>query len=156
MRSARILLLSFICLWLTAMLVAIPTDAKTRTEAVEIVTATGRHTFQVEIAETESQKAIGLMFRRSLPRRSGMLFVHERASELTMWMKNTFISLDMIFIRGDGVVHRVARKTEPLSEAIVASNGDVTAVLEVAAGVADEIGLKAGDKIIHRSFKATR
>lgn len=156
MRASRILLLSFCCLWLSAMLVAIPTDAKTRTEAVEIVTASGRHAFQVEIAETESQKAIGLMFRRSLPRRSGMLFVHDRASELTMWMKNTFISLDMIFIRGDGTVHRVARRTEPLSEAIVASQGAVTAVLEVAAGVADEIGLKAGDKVVHRSFKARK
>jgi uncharacterized membrane protein (UPF0127 family) len=138
------------------MLVASPTDARTRTEAVEIVTSSGRHNFQVEIAESESQKAIGLMFRRSLPRRSGMLFVHDRASELTMWMKNTFISLDMIFIRGDGTVHRVARNTEPLSEDIIASRGDVTAVLEVAAGVADEIGLKAGDKVIHRAFKVRR
>lgn len=156
MRVTRVLLFSFLCLWLSAMLMVSPIDAKVQTEALTIVTASGRHDFQVEIAETESQKAIGLMFRRSLPRRSGMLFVHDRAGELTMWMKNTFISLDMIFIRGDGVVHRVARGTEPFSEAIIASNGDVTAVLEVVAGVADEIGLKAGDRVVHRAFKGSR
>ena len=61
-----------------------------------------------------------------------------------MWMKNTYISLDMMFIKKNGVVHRVAKGTEPFSEEVVASQGDVSAVLEVAAGVADEIGLKPG------------
>jgi hypothetical protein len=120
------------------------------------MTSSGRHDFQVEIAQSETEKSVGLMFRRSLPRRSGMLFVHERPSELTMWMKNTYIPLDMIFIRGDGMVHRIAKRTEPFSESIIASQGDVTAVLEVAAGVADEIGLKAGDTVLHRAFKNGR
>jgi hypothetical protein len=138
------------------MLLASPSLARTQTEALTIVTSNGRHAFEVEIADSETEKAMGLMFRRSLPRRSGMLFVHERAGELTMWMKNTFISLVMIFIRGDGVVHRIARRTEPFSEDIIASHGNVTAVLEVAAGVADEIGLKPGDRIVHRAFKGAR
>lgn len=135
------------------MLLVSPILAKSKTEALTVVTSSGRYAFQVEIADTETEKAMGLMFRRSLPRRSGMLFVHQRPSELTMWMKNTFISLDMIFIRGNGEVHRIARGTEPFSEDIIASRGDVTAVLEVAAGVAAEIGLKPGDRIIHRAFK---
>jgi len=138
------------------MLLVSPIAAKLRTEALTIMTSSGRHDFQVEIAQSETEKSVGLMFRRSLPRRSGMLFVHERPSELTMWMKNTYIPLDMIFIRGDGMVHRIAKRTEPFSESIIASQGDVTAVLEVAAGVADEIGLKAGDTVLHRAFKNGR
>jgi uncharacterized membrane protein (UPF0127 family) len=155
-RGARALPFLFAGLWLFVMLLASPTLARTQTEALTIVTSSGRHAFDVEIADSETEKAMGLMFRRSLPRRSGMLFVHDRAGELTMWMKNTFISLDMIFIRGNGVVHRIARGTEPFSEDIISSQGDVTAVLELAAGVADEIGLKPGDKIVHRAFKGAR
>ena len=138
------------------MLLAPPSLARTQTEGLTIVTSGGRHAFEVEIADSETEKAMGLMVRRSLPRRSGMLFLHDRAGELTMWMKNTFISLDMIFIRGNGVVHRIARGTEPFSEDVIASQGNVTAVLEVAAGVADEIGLKPGDRIVHRAFKGAR
>jgi uncharacterized membrane protein (UPF0127 family) len=138
------------------MLLASPSLARTQTEVLTIVTSSGRHAFEVEIADSETEKAMGLMFRRSLPRRSGMLFLHDRAGELTMWMKNTFISLDMIFIRGNGVVHRVVRGTEPFSEDIISSQGNVMAVLEVAAGVADEIGLKPGDRIVHRAFKGAR
>jgi uncharacterized membrane protein (UPF0127 family) len=144
------------CLWLFVMLLASPSLARTQTEVLTIVTSSGRHAFEVEIADSETEKAMGLMFRRSLPRRSGMLFLHDRAGELTMWMKNTFISLDMIFIRGNGVVHRVVRGTEPFSEDIISSQGNVMAVLEVAAGVADEIGLKPGDRIVCRAFKGAR
>ena len=156
MRGARALPFLFAGLWLFVMLLASPTLARTQTEALTIVTSSGRHAFDVEIADSETEKAMGLMFRSSLPRRSGMLFVHDRAGELTMWMKNTFISLDMIFIRGNGVVHRIARGTEPFSEDIISSQGDVTAVLEVAAGVADEIGVKLGDKIVLRAFNGAR
>jgi uncharacterized membrane protein (UPF0127 family) len=81
-----------------------------------------------------------------------MFFGYSKSFEITMWMKNTYISLDMIFIKKNGVVHRIAKGTEPFSESVVASQGDVLAVLEVAAGVADEIGLKSGDKIEHAFF----
>ncbi len=123
-----------------------------RKDRLTIVTAKGSHDFTVEIAESNEDKARGLMFRRSIGRREGMLFPHDKPSELTMWMRNTYISLDMIFIRKDGIVHRIERGTEPFSEEIIASRGQVTAVLEVAAGVADEIGLKPGDRIRHRLF----
>lgn len=128
--------------------------AKMRKEPLTISTSSGQYEFEIEVAESEADKAMGLMFRQTLGRRAGMLFAYERPFEITMWMKNTYISLDMIFIRQDGLVHRIAKGTEPFSEAVVASQGDVSAVLEVAAGVADEIGLKAGDKVEHRLFSS--
>jgi len=124
-----------------------------RQEPLTIVTSTGRHQFKVEITATEADKAMGLMFRQHLPKRSGMLFGYDKPFEITMWMKNTYISLDMIFIKKNGIVHRIERGTEPFSEATISSRGDVSAVLEVAAGVADEIGLKPGDTIEHSFFK---
>jgi len=69
-----------------------------------------------------------------------------------MWMRNTYISLDMVFIRADGIVHRIEAGTEPFSEAVIASNGDVLAVLELKAGIAKKIQLKSGDKVIHALF----
>lgn len=126
--------------------------AAMRQEAMTLVTSTGRYTFNVEITGTEAEKAMGLMFRQSLDRRAGMLFGYDVPTEITMWMKNTYISLDMIFLRKDGTVYRIARNTEPFSEEIVASQGKVSAVLEVAAGVADEIGLKPGDRVEHAYF----
>lgn len=128
--------------------------AEMRRESLKIVTASGDHTFQIEIAETMDEKARGLMFRRSLADDAGMLFPYAPAQEITMWMKNTYVSLDMVFIRGDGIVHRIETATEPFSERVIPSNGDVTAVLEIRAGIANRIGLKAGDKVVHPLFKA--
>jgi uncharacterized membrane protein (UPF0127 family) len=129
--------------------------AAMKKDELVIVTASGQHKITIEIAETEQQKALGLMFRDTLGRRAGMLFPYRQPQELTMWMRNTYIPLDMVFIRKDGTVHRIEESTEPFSEAVIASKGDVVAVLELAGGVAREIGLKAGDKIQHRSFVAT-
>ena len=129
-------------------------QAETRKERLTITTASGRYDFSVEVTNIEADKATGLMFRQSLGKRAGMLFPHAKPTEITMWMKNTYISLDMIFIRKDGCVHRIEKGTEPFSERIVASQGNVSAVFEVAAGVADEIGLKAGDRVEHAFFAA--
>jgi uncharacterized membrane protein (UPF0127 family) len=87
---------------------------------------------------------------------SGMLFFYDTPQEITMWMRNTYIPLDMVFIRADGVVHRIEARTEPLSENIVASRGDVTACLELAGGAAERLGLKPGDKVEHRFFKPAK
>ena len=153
-RVARVLLFLFGWL-LLSIFVTTPSLAELKTERLTITTASGQHDFVVEMAETEAQKAMGLMFRQSLPKRGGMLFAYDRAPfEITMWMRNTYISLDMIFLRKDGRVHRIERGTEPFSERVVASQGNVSAVLEVAAGVADEIDLKPGDRVAHRFFKA--
>ena len=82
-----------------------------------------------------------------------MLFFYETPQEITMWMRNTYIPLDMVFIRADGTVHRIEARTEPLSENIIASRGDVTACLELAGGAAERLGLKPGDRVEHRFFK---
>ena len=134
---------------------SIETQADMRRETLKIITATGTHLFQIEIAETIEEKSRGLMFRRSLADDAGMLFPYLPAQEITMWMKNTYISLDMVFIREDGVVHGVATGTEPFSEAVIASKGDVTGVLEIRAGIAAKIGLKPGDKVVHPLFGRT-
>ncbi len=135
------------------MLVVVPTlDAKMRRETLRLATAAGEHVIDVEVAETPEEKAVGLMFRRSVPDRTGMLFPYETSQEVTMWMRNTYVPLDMVFIRADGVVHRIEARTEPLSERIVASRGPVTAVLELAGGAAERLGLRPGDRVRHAHF----
>jgi uncharacterized membrane protein (UPF0127 family) len=123
-------------------------------ETLELVTAGGVKTLQIEVARTEEQQAKGLMFRTKLADDHGMLFPHEKPREVSMWMRNTYISLDMVFIRADGTVHRIAERTEPLSEKIIRSQGDVAAVLELAGGAAERLGLKVGDKVRHAMFTA--
>jgi hypothetical protein len=122
-------------------------------ETLKLITARGTHVIDVEVTETPAEKAQGLMFRTRLADTSGMLFFYETPQEITMWMRNTYIPLDMVFIRADGVVHRIEARTEPLSENIVASKGDVTACLELAGGAAERLGLKPGDRVEHRFFK---
>jgi len=126
--------------------------AARQTEKLEIVTAGGGIAFDVELADTPARQALGLMYRTEMPERTGMLFPYPVSREITMWMRNTYIPLDMVFIRADGIVHRIAEMTEPHSEEIVASNGAVTAVLEIAGGSARKLGLKPGDKVRHRHF----
>ena len=127
-----------------------------RRETLKLITAQGTHTIDVEVTETPAEKAQGLMFRTRLADTSGMLFFYDTPQEITMWMRNTYIPLDMVFIRADGVVHRIEARTEPLSENIVASRGDVTACLELAGGAAERLGLKPGDKVEHRFFKPAK
>lgn len=121
-------------------------------ENLKLLTAHGTHVIDVEIADTPQEKAQGLMFRTHLDDHHGMLFAYDTPQEITMWMRNTYIPLDMVFIRADGTVHRIEARTEPLSEDIVASRGDVTACLELAGGAAERLGLKAGDRVEHRLF----
>ena len=124
-----------------------------RREKLTLQTAQGAHVIDTEVTESVEEKALGLMYRTSLPEKSGMLFMYDAPQEITMWMKNTYISLDMVFIRADGVVHRIEARTEPFSEAIIPSRGDVVAVLELVAGAAERLGLKPGDRVVHPAFK---
>jgi hypothetical protein len=121
-------------------------------DTVEIVSRTGVHVFTVELAVTDEQRARGLMFRRELPQGRGMLFDFEREGPVHMWMQNTYIPLDMIFIRGNGLIARIAENTEPLSTRIIPSGGPVRAVLEVPAGTARRLGIAPGDRVAHRIF----
>jgi uncharacterized membrane protein (UPF0127 family) len=128
-------------------------DQKARvTEKLELVTEKGIVTLDVEIADTPARQALGLMYRTELPERGGMLFLNAVPREQTMWMRNTYIPLDMVFIRADGTVHRIAAMTEPHSEETISSNGLVSAVLEISGGAAQRLGLKPGDKVRHRHF----
>jgi uncharacterized protein len=127
-------------------------DAKMLQERLALITATGTRTIDVEVAATQEDMAMGLMFRTALADSQGMLFPSPAPRETTMWMRNTYIPLDMVFIRADGVVHRIEAMTEPLSEAIIGSKGDVLAVLELAGGAAARLGLVAGDRVDHRIF----
>jgi hypothetical protein len=151
-RAAVIAALSFFAALMLHMAAQSAAQEAMRTETLKLITSTGEHTLRVEIAETDAQKARGLMFRRSLADDAGMLFPYGPPQEITMWMKNTYISLDMVFIRADGIVHRIATGTEPFSEAVIASEGDAAAVLEIRAGIAAKLGLKRGDRVMHRLF----
>jgi len=123
-------------------------------ETLEIASNTGVHAFTVEIAVTDEQRARGLMFRRELPEGRGMLFDFYREQPITMWMQNTYISLDMIFIRGDGRILSIAENTEPLSTRVIGSGGPARAVLEVIAGTAKKLGIRPGDRVSHSIFRS--
>jgi uncharacterized membrane protein (UPF0127 family) len=117
------------------------------TVSLTVHTARGSHVFHVEIAANEAARAQGLMYRRSLAPDAGMLFVFEKSEPVSFWMKNTYIPLDMVFIRADGVVHRIEANAEPLSERPIPSGAPVRYVLEIVGGRAAEIGLERGDKV---------
>jgi uncharacterized protein len=121
-------------------------------QSLEIASKSGVHVFAVELASTPEEQAKGLMYRRQLPEGQGMLFDFHREQPTSFWMKNTYIPLDMIFIRGDGRILRIAENTVPLSETLVPSGGPVRAVLEVNAGTAKKLGIAPGDRVGHAIF----
>ena len=116
-------------------------------QTLEIASASGVHVFAVELAENDAERAQGLMNRKSLPEGQGMLFDFGEEQTVSMWMKNTYISLDMLFIRADGRILRIAENTEPLSTSIIPSGGPVKGVLEVIGGTARKLGIEPGDKV---------
>jgi uncharacterized membrane protein (UPF0127 family) len=123
-------------------------------QPLEIASKSGVHVFAVEMATTPEEQAKGLMFRRQLPEGQGMLFDFHREQPTSFWMKNTYVPLDMIFIRADGRILRIAENTVPLSEALVPSGGPVLAVLEVVAGTAKKLGIAPGDRVAHPIFNS--
>jgi uncharacterized protein len=114
--------------------------------------AKAEHALSVEVMRTEAEREHGLMDRRYLPADRGMLFQFDHVQNVFMWMKDTYIPLDMIFISRAGVVTHIHENAEPMSEAIISSNGPVFGVLEVNAGFARKIGLKPGDLVRHPLF----
>ena len=121
-------------------------------QPLEIVTKNGVQVFSVEVATTDEEKQTGLMYRKELADGKGMLFDFNPEQEVSMWMQNTYISLDMIFIRADGRILRIAENTETLSTKIIASHGLARAVLEVPAGTAQKYGIRPGDRVGHPLF----
>lgn len=129
------------------------TDARAASvQPLEIVTKNGVQVFSVEIATTEQEKETGLMYRKELPDGKGMLFDFSPEQQVSMWMKNTYIPLDMIFIRADGRILRIAENTEPLSTKIISSGGLAKGVLEVIGGTAKKYGIEPGDRVAHPLF----
>jgi uncharacterized membrane protein (UPF0127 family) len=122
---------------------------------LEIVSKSGVHVFSVEVATTDEERERGLMFRKELPDGRGMLFDFETEHSVAMWMKNTLIPLDMIFIRADGRISNIAESTEPMSTRIIPSRGAVRAVLEVAGGTAKRLGIEVGDRVAHPMFRGS-
>ena len=121
-------------------------------QPLTFVTAAGKHQITVEVAATDQERSTGLMFRKSLGDKEGMIFVYPDDELITMWMKNTYIPLDMIFVRADGTIQRIAQDTEPFSEQTISSGDKVRAVIEVKAGSAKRLGLKSGDKVEYPIF----
>ncbi|MBX6374198.1 MAG: DUF192 domain-containing protein [Acetobacteraceae bacterium] len=123
-------------------------------ETLVIVSRDGarRHTFRVEVAVDPQQQMIGLMFRERVAPDEGMLFDWGSPRESSMWMRNTLVPLDMLFIAADGRIHRIAERTVPLSLAPVSSGGPVRATLELAGGTAERLDIRVGDRVLHRIF----
>jgi uncharacterized membrane protein (UPF0127 family) len=119
---------------------------------IEIVSKTGVHAFSVELATNDAERARGLMFRKELPEGKGMLFDFQTEQPVAFWMHNTYISLDMIFIRGDGRILRIAENAQPLSDVLIPSGGSVRGVLEVIAGTTRKLGIAPGDRVTGSIF----
>ncbi len=106
----------------------------------------------VELALTPEQKEYGLMFRHSMPEGLGMLFLWDQDQLVNMWMKNTYLALDMLFVRQDGAIVKIINNAEPLSVAILSSDQPVRGVIELKAGVAERQGIKVGDRVAYSAF----
>jgi hypothetical protein len=126
--------------------------AAAKVELLEIVTATGTHRLRVEVARTSREREKGLMFRASLPEDGGMLFDFQEERPIAMWMKNTPLPLDMIFVSSAGRVVGLAVDTEPFSERIIPSGAPALAVIEVGAGTARRLSIAVGDLVRHPAF----
>jgi len=122
-------------------------SAEAEREALAIETAGGVRNFMVEIADDDRERALGLMFRRSMPEDEGMLFDFLQEERASFWMRNTYIPLDMLFIKADGTIESIAARTTPLSERSVRSKGQVRYVLEINGGLSSKLGIEPGDKV---------
>ena len=126
-----------------------------RRETITLTTQSGPQAISAEIAVTGPEQEQGLMFRSRMGDDQGMLFVYPKPQLITMWMRNTYISLDMVFIGADGRIGRVEENTEPLSERVIASGELAQSVLELKAGTARRLGLMRGDKVTAPSLKTS-
>ncbi|MDJ0860321.1 MAG: DUF192 domain-containing protein [Dinoroseobacter sp.] len=112
----------------------------------------GQATYSIEVVDTPETRAQGLMFRETMARREGMLFVYERPQSVSFWMRNTLIPLDMIFVDARGVVQKVHRDAVPLDETPIPGGTNILVVLEVNAGQAEQFGIGPGTEMRHPSL----
>ena len=121
---------------------------------LQIATPDARlHTIKVWVADDDAHRARGLMFVDQLDDDAGMLFIYEQPQPIAMWMKNTHLSLDMLFVDGDGRVHHIVENTKPMSLDTISSEGNVLAVIELKAGSAARLKIRPGARVIHPAFK---
>lgn len=139
-------------IWMAALEVRAGEPVQFASGDLSIVTGRGSYDFSVELAVTPEQREQGLQGRRTLALGTGMLFDFKNSRPVYMWMKNTFISLDMLFIDAGGRVVNIAESTVPMSLATISSNGPVRAVFEINGGIARRLGIKPGDQVIHPMF----
>lgn len=146
-------LFTALALTLALPLAACGGDDKQATIPLTIAMAGKTHAFEVEVARTADEQEQGLMFRASLPENGGMLFPFAKPKLASFWMKNTLIPLDMIFVRADGSIDRIAENTIPESLEPVVSGGEVAAVLELAGGTAAKFDLDESAKVTWKDKK---
>jgi len=135
--------------------VALAQDVTFPVSSLTIVTSDGaEHEFTVEVASDDYQRARGLMFRDSLAADHGMLFDYKRDIQASMWMKNTLIPLDMLFIDRTGIVKNLKERARPHSLEPISAKGFVRGVLELPGGTVSRLGIKPGDRILHPIFSS--
>jgi uncharacterized protein len=151
--SSILLLLTLLCYAVASLQNAsAQSSSETHLDKLIIQTHNGKAEFQVEVMRTDEERERGLMFRRYMPQDRGMLFDFKPAQSVMMWMKNTYIPLDMLFIGGDGHILNIAEHAEPLSERIIPSGAVVSAVLELNAGTVARLHIEKGDRVDHALF----
>jgi uncharacterized membrane protein (UPF0127 family) len=123
-------------------------------EELVVTTEAGAHTFQVEIADDPRERSLGLMYRREMAEDAGMLFDFGIEEPASFWMQNTYIPLDMLFIKADGTIESIAERTTPMSQKSIPSKGPVRYVLEINGGLSDTLGIDAGDKVSGPALEA--
>jgi len=156
MTTRRILLLS--CAAMIASLFVFAAKAQLQsfaTSELTIVSATGPHRFTVEVAETPAQMEQGLMFRRNMAPDAGMLFDYKAPTAATMWMRNTLIPLDMLFVDGQGRIVNIHQRAVPQTLDVIAAGAPVRAVIELNGGTAARLGIAPGDRVQHPIFGNT-
>lgn len=116
-------------------------------EDLTIVSGSGKHIFSVELARTPRQQQVGEMFRTQLAPNNGMLFLWSAPQQSDMWMENTLIPLDIVFIAPDHRIQAIAENAVPRSLAHISSHGVVSATLELAGGTTARLGITVGDKV---------
>lgn len=136
--------------------VSLPLAACSDESSLTIHSATGDHTFNIEIVDTPESRAQGLMYRQELAPDAGMLFDFFEDRDVSFWMRNTFIPLDMIFITGEGVVRNVHVNARPHDPTGIPSDGPVQFVLEIPGGRSVELGIEAGDTVTHPRIEASK
>lgn len=148
-------MLVILCALIAIPLAAPAADGPIAFPTGEVAVVTGedeRHDFTVEIARTSDQHARGLMYRRELATDHGMLFLYDPVRPVTMWMKNTYVPLDMLFITPSGRITRIRERTVPESTTPIPSGGPVKAVLELRGGTVDRLDIETGDTVAHAAF----